>query len=152
MAEQRFRAEIRPTGGSAYIDLPFDVPAEFGTRGRVSVKGSIDGHGFRSSISPRQGRWYLVINREMRAAAGVGPGDVVDVVIDRDDEPRVAVAPDDLAAALAANPEAASRWETMSYSHRTQYLRWIEGAKRPETRRRRIEAAIPMIAEGLRRE
>jgi hypothetical protein len=152
MAAQRFRTEIKPSGGSAYIDLPFDVEKEFQTRGRVSVKGSIAGCEFRSSISPRKGQWYLVINREMRAAAGVEPGQVVDVVIDRDDEPRVIEAPEDLAAAMATVPEAAARWETMSYSHRKQYVRWIEDAKRPETRARRIEAAVPMIAEGLRRE
>jgi hypothetical protein len=72
MAAQRFRAEIKPSGGSAYIDLPFDVEKEFQTRGRVSVKGSIAGCEFRSSISPRKGQWYLVINREMPPRPALG--------------------------------------------------------------------------------
>lgn len=152
MAAQAFRAVVQPEGGSAFIDLDFDVAAEFGTRGRVSVRGTIDGHEFRSSISPRHGRWYLIVNRELRTRSGIEPGDTVDVVIERDDEPREAPAPDDLAVALASAPDAASRWETMSYSHRRQYLRWIESAKRTDTRARRIEQAIPMIARGERRD
>jgi hypothetical protein len=151
VAEQRFRAIIRPEGGSAYIELDFDVAAEFETKGRVSVRGSIDGHPFTTSISPRHGRWYVVVNRQMRQDFGVGPGDEVDVVIDRDDAPRAIAAPPDLEAAIEADDEAARRWAAMSFSHRKQYVSWIEQAKKTETRARRIEQAVPMIAEGARR-
>jgi hypothetical protein len=151
MGEQRFRAEIQPEGGSAYVELPFDVPAEFGTRGRVSLKGTLNGVPFTTSTSPRHGRWYIVINRALRDDAGVGPGDTVDLVVDRDDEPRTIDAPEDLQAALAAAPAALEVWGRMSYSHRKQYVTWVTDAKREETRARRVEQAVPMIAEGRRR-
>lgn len=151
MAEQRFRTVIQAEGGSAYITLDFDVASAFATNGRVSVRGSINGHPYRTSISPRQGRWYMIVNRQMRTEFGVEPGDEVDVVIDRDDVPRTIDAPPDLLAAIHSNARASRRWETMSYSHRKQYVTWIESAKRPDTRARRIEQAVPMIADGVRR-
>ena len=50
--------------------------------------------------------------------------------------------PDDLAAALDANPEAGASYRKLPPSHRREYLEWINDAKRPETRRRRIDKAI----------
>ncbi|MGI9030398.1 MAG: YdeI/OmpD-associated family protein [Ilumatobacteraceae bacterium] len=152
MTAQRFRAEIKPEGGSAYIDLPFDVPAAFGTKGRVSLKGTIDGHEFTTSTGPRHGEWYIVVNRELRQRAGVEPGDVVDVVIDRDDAPRTVEAPEDLAVALADDGAAAQRWATMAYSHRKQYVSWVADAKRPITRSRRVAQSVEMIRRGERRQ
>lgn len=61
-------------------------------------------------------------------------------------------APEDLASALAGAPEASAKWERLSSSHRTEYVSWIEEAKKPETRARRIERALGMIAEGERRQ
>ena len=152
MPEQRFTARVEATGGSAYVDLPFDVPAAFGTNGRVSLKGTINGHPFATSTSPRHGHWYFVVNRQMRSAFGVGPGDTVEVTVDRDDEPRSVEAPADLAAALSGAPDAEARWEAMSYSHRKQYVAWVEEAKRPDTRARRVERSLGMIARGERRQ
>ena len=53
--------------------------------------------------------------------------------------------PDDLAAALDANPEAGAAYRKLPSSHRREYLEWINDAKRPETRRRRIDKAIRML-------
>lgn len=38
-------------------------------------------------------------------------------------------------------------FDAMSYSHRKEYVQWIEGAKKPETRERRIENAREMLHE-----
>jgi len=50
--------------------------------------------------------------------------------------------PDDLAAALAANPKAASGFAAMAPSERKQYLYWVLSAKRPDTRAKRIAALM----------
>ncbi len=57
-------------------------------------------------------------------------------------------APADLLAALAANPAARRHFDAFPPSHRREYIEWIEGAKRPETRARRIETAVAQCAEG----
>lgn len=56
--------------------------------------------------------------------------------------------PGDLAAALKANPTARKAFDAMSPSCRREYANHVAKAKRPETRERRIEKIIPMIAAG----
>lgn len=58
------------------------------------------------------------------------------------------VVPDDLAAALKKNRKAAAAFETFPPSHRREYVEWIVGAKRDETRQRRVATAVSQIAEG----
>ncbi|MCY4369845.1 MAG: YdeI/OmpD-associated family protein [bacterium] len=53
--------------------------------------------------------------------------------------------PDDLAAALESEPVALASYRRLPPSHRHEYLEWIDEAKRPQTRRRRIEKTIRML-------
>jgi uncharacterized protein YdeI (YjbR/CyaY-like superfamily) len=59
--------------------------------------------------------------------------------------------PDDLAAALAANPAAQATYDGFPPSCRRDYLEWVAEAKRPETRAKRVAQAIEWMAEGKRR-
>ena len=59
--------------------------------------------------------------------------------------------PDDLHAALAANPDAAAAFEAFSPGARREYSEWIVDAKQPATRERRIAQAVDWIAEGKKR-
>ena len=63
-------------------------------------------------------------------------------------EPRV---PTDLRKALAANPAAKAQWRDLTPIARRDFISWIDSAKQPETRRRRIERACSMLADGKRR-
>jgi uncharacterized protein YdeI (YjbR/CyaY-like superfamily) len=56
--------------------------------------------------------------------------------------------PADFLAALAAAPEAEQRFGTMPPSHKREYVVWIEGARNPETRARRVAAAVQRILSG----
>lgn len=147
---QRFRVELEMEEGSVAtgFGVPFDVQKVFGTRARVPVRGTINGAPFRTSLFPMGGRHIMVVNQKLRAAAGVGPGQTVAVTLERDDEPRVVTPPADFARALKADEAARATWEKLSYTHRREYAEHIEDAKRPETRQRRIEKSIRMLAEG----
>ena len=59
--------------------------------------------------------------------------------------------PEALAAALAADPQAAASFERMAFTHRREYARWIAEAKRAETRQRRVAQAVEMIRAGKTR-
>lgn len=59
-------------------------------------------------------------------------------------------APADLAEALAKSEAASALWGTMAPSHRKEYVGWIEEAKKAETRARRVEKAIEMMAAGVK--
>jgi Bacteriocin-protection, YdeI or OmpD-Associated/Domain of unknown function (DUF1905) len=130
-----------------HVYLPFDVFEAFGTRARMAVKGEIKGFPFRSSIFPMGGgKFYMVVNREMREGAKVKAGETVEFVMEKDDEPRAIATPPDLLKALSARKSAKAAWDKLSYTHRKEYINAIEEAKKPETRARRIARAIEMIA------
>jgi hypothetical protein len=129
------------------ILIPFSVEKEFGSRARVPVRGTINGFAFRGSVFPMgEGHHYMAVNKELRAGAKAKGGDMVSVVMERDDEPRVITPPADFARAMESNKEASAAWDKLSYTHRKEYAKSIEEAKKPETRARRIEKAIAMLA------
>jgi uncharacterized protein YdeI (YjbR/CyaY-like superfamily) len=64
------------------------------------------------------------------------------------DGSKAATVPDDLAAALAADPAAAEFFATLDRQNRYAILYRVQDAKRPETRARRIETYVAMLARG----
>jgi hypothetical protein len=140
--------EKHETSEATVITVPFDVPATFGTRARVPVRGTINGFPYRSSIVPMGGKFILVVNKQLRAGANAKSGDTVSLTLERDEEPRIITPPDDLARALRADKAAQAAWDKLSYTHKKEHARAIEDAKRPETRVRRIEKAIAQLVEG----
>jgi Bacteriocin-protection, YdeI or OmpD-Associated/Domain of unknown function (DUF1905) len=150
VAAKRFRAVLKPTGRTAtYIEIPFD-PREVFASGRPPVRGTVNGFPFRTTLARRGGAWYMVVNRAVREGARAEAGERVVVEMERDDEPRDVVVPDDVRAALAGDETARAFFDELPYSHRKEYVDWITSAKRDETRRRRIEKAAAMLKEGRR--
>ena len=145
---KRFRALLEKDGSSeaTAITIPFDVEEAFGARTRVPVRGTINGTEFRSSVFLMRGRQFMVVNRQMREAAGVKGGETVSVVMSRDDEPRTVEPPPELARALEGNKAARAAWDRLSYTHRKEYAHAVAEAKRPETRQRRVEKALAELA------
>jgi Bacteriocin-protection, YdeI or OmpD-Associated/Domain of unknown function (DUF1905) len=146
---QRFEAVVQAEGPGVFIEVPLDVPTVFG-RARPAIRGTIAGHPFRSTIAVYGGRYYLPLKRALREAAGVAAGDTVPVELELDETPRTVEPPSDLRAALGADPDAAAAFERLSYTHRREYAEWVAGARRAETRRRRVERALAMLREGRR--
>lgn len=103
---------------------------------------SLNGYTYRSTIAAYGDVFMLPLSAEHRRAAGVQAGDQVEVTIELDEEPRTVAVPDDLAAALAAQPGAAAAFERLSYTLRKEYVRQVESAKAPETRHRRIAGIV----------
>ena len=149
---QEFRARLEaqgPGGAWTYIVLPFSVEKTWGSRALVSVKGSINGFGFRSSVFPAgDGTHTMMVNKAMQQGAGVGQGDTAEFVMEPDTAPRVVEAPPDLQKALSKNAAAKAFWDKCPPSHRKAYLGYIEEAKLAETRARRIEKTIATMAGG----
>jgi hypothetical protein len=148
---KRFRALVkrREGGDVCSIDIPFDVEKTFGARGRVPVRGTLNGAPFRSSAFRMGGDChFMVVNRQMREAAGVRGGETVPVLMERDTEPRTIDPPADFARALKGDKEARAVWDKLSYTHRREHVEHIEEAKKPETRARRIEKSIALLAAG----
>jgi hypothetical protein len=152
-AKKSFRIKLEPCTGSeaARFTVPFDAEKVFGTRARVPVRGTINGHPYRTSIFPKgDGRHYMVVNRETREGAKVKAGDTVNFVMERDEEPRVVTPPPELARALRANKAAKAAWDKLSYTRQKEHARAVEEARRPETRARRTEKAIAELSAGAK--
>lgn len=58
--------------------------------------------------------------------------------------------PDELEAALVADPIARDAFEQLPYAHRKEFVLWVTSAKRAETRERRLEQAVSMLRAGRR--
>ena len=138
-------------GAWTFIRVPFSVEEKFDTRARVSVRGSVNGVEFRSSLMPQGGGTHiLVVNRELRDKAGVDVGDTASFEVALDTEPRVVEVPDELRRALQANHDARNAFDRLSYSHQKEYADFVSEAKRPTTRERRAARSVEMLTEGHR--
>lgn len=151
MTTQRFTATLADSGrgGGHWVELPFDPRVAFG-EARAPVRGTVNGTPIRSRTMIYGGRPYLGLTAAVRAAAGVATGDVVRVVLERDDEPRVVDVPPALAAALAGDAAARATFDALAPTHRREYAEWIAEAKREETRARRVERALVMLRQGTK--
>jgi uncharacterized protein YdeI (YjbR/CyaY-like superfamily) len=96
------------------------------------------------------GRFLIPLSAENRTGAGVATGDQVDVDIALDSGPREVAVPADLAAALAQDEEARASFDGLSYTHRKEWVRWIEEAKKAETRAARLTKTVESLREGKR--
>lgn len=150
MATRRFRATVRLNGRTATgIEVPAEVVEGLGAGRRPKVRATVAGHTYRSSVASMGGTYMLPVSAEQRERAGIAAGDEVDVELEPDTAPREVTVPDDLAAAL--DPEARRFFDGLSYSNKRWYVLWIEGAKRAETRERRVRQAAVMLREGRER-
>jgi hypothetical protein len=148
----RFKAKIegKEAGVVAAITPPVDVPEFFGTRARVPIRGTINGYAFRSSLMPCGGRHMMPVRRTLCQGAGVKPGDIVDVVMERDEEPRTVEAPPVLKKALTKNKTAQANWEKLSFTHKKEMASCIVGAKQEETRARRLAKVMDILNAGTK--
>jgi hypothetical protein len=144
MADVRFEAVVEQEGSGTFVVVPVDVPAVFG-RVRAPVVVTINGHSWRSTLMRYGDRDLLGISRANRAAAGVAVGDAVAVELAADTEPRTVAVPDDLAAALDAAPGARAAFDAQSFSHRREWVEWVDEARRPETRERRVRGVVEQV-------
>lgn len=152
MGEIQFRTQLQARGPAAAVVLADDQVSAVGEGAkRFPVVATVNGYTWRTSVARMGGESLLGLNREVREAAGVVAGDTVDVTIQLDAQPREVDVPDDLAAALSADPKAKEAFDAMAFTHRKEYARWVAEAKRDETRRRRVTQALELIRAGKTR-
>lgn len=144
----KYTTTIVQSGNTTGIDVPSEVMAALGPGRRHFVKVTLGGHTYRSSAVFYQGQFMISLSAENREAAGVAGGDVVDVEVELDTEPRTVQVPPALAQALAADAQAAAFFESLSVSKQKRFTLSIEGAKTDETRQRRLDKAIAALREG----
>jgi len=151
MKRYTFKAKIEAgMGGGAGIAFPYSVEQEFGVRGNVPVKATLDGVSYTGSLmNCGVGPHMLAVLKSTRAKLGKGPGDSIDVVVWKDGEVRKVEVPADFERLMKKEGVLAS-FERLSYTHRKEYCRWIGEAKKEETRQARMEKSVQMLKKGVK--
>ena len=150
--KQSFTAVIQNAGGGgAFVEVPFDVEAEFGSK-KPKVKATIEGVPYRGTLV-RMGTegHLLLILKSIREQLGKTFGDEVKVTVEPDTEPRVIEIPAELKKLFKTEKEAKMVFEKLAYTHQREYVTWINDAKMEETRQNRIVKTIEMLKKGKKR-
>jgi hypothetical protein len=153
MTQRKFRVKLLGQAESevAALKPPFDVVAVFERKGRVPVKGTINDFPFRSSLMNMGDGHMMVVNAQLRAGAKCKAGDTVAVLMELDEDKRTVEVPAYLMKIIDCDPKAREFWPKLSFTHQKEYVREIEGAKRIETRDKRVAAMMNALRKGQRK-
>ncbi|MGO8683461.1 MAG: YdeI/OmpD-associated family protein [Thermoleophilia bacterium] len=138
----KFQARVIPSGNATGVEIPADVvkALAFGPRPLIAI--TINGHTWRSRVALIRGKHLVGISAANRAASGIDEGDVVEVDLKLDTEPRVVPEPADLAMALNEDPEARAAFDRLPYGLKRRHVVAVEEAKTSEVRQRRIARLV----------
>lgn len=144
-----FEAKIEKAdepGNLAYLRVPPEVIAAFGPRKRPPVVVTLNGVTYRTTVSVYGGEFYIGVRNDVREAAKLRVGQIARVKLKADLEPRTIEVPPDLDAALG-RARLREAFAGFAYTHRKEFVVWINGAKRTETRAARIEKTVAATRE-----
>ena len=144
----QYDTTILQIGNNTGIEVPPSVIEALGGGKKPAVIVTIGSFSYRSSVAVMGGKYLISLSAERRAASGLKGGDLIQVDLQLDSTPRGVTMPDDLAAALAAEPEAKAFFDRLSYSNQSRHVLSITDAKTPETRQRRVDKAMEMLRAG----
>ncbi len=131
--------------------MPFDPDEIWGAKARHDVAGTIDGHGVRGPLQKDRDGWILFLGPTWRAQAELNEDKSAEVeIILAPEGPQLENIPSELSEALQNNPDALNFFFSIAPFYRKNYVRWIESARRPETRAARITETVKLLNEGKR--
>jgi len=147
LTTQRFKTTVAKTGTRTFIPIPFDPYKVWGVKQRHHITGSVNDCKIRGSLGSDGKQYFLPLGAAWRRDNGVEAGAKVTVVLSAEGPQSELLAPD-VAAALQAEPAAKAFFESLATFYRSTYIKWIESAKRPETRAARIAEMMRLLKAG----
>lgn len=147
MTTQRFKTTVSKADSRTFIALPFDPNEIWGVKQRHHITGSINGCAVRRSLGSDGNQYVLPLGAAWRRDNGVAAGAEVEVELSPEGPQADALTPD-IGAALESEPEARAFFEALATFYRNGYIRWIEGARRPETRQARVTELLSLLKAG----
>jgi len=136
---------LEPHGPATAIELTEAQVDGLGGGKRAAVVVTIGERSARLRVGAMGGKYLIGMSKAVRAELGVEIGDEIDASIDLDAAEREVDVPADLAAALEAAGVRAA-FDALSFTRRKELARGVEEAKKPETRERRIAAAVGEVS------
>lgn len=147
LSTQRFQTVLMKSGSRIFIPIPFSPNDTWGVKKRHHITGTVNGHRVRGSLGSDGKQYFLPLGAAWRRDCGLGAGDKVEVVLSPEG-PQSENLSSDVAAALDAELQAKAFFESLATFYRNTYIKWIESAKRPETRAARIREMIELLKAG----
>ena len=144
---QLFQATIEKSGAKTIIVLPFNPEEVWGKKQRYYVTGTINSNQYRGPLGYDGFRYFLSLGAAWRRDQGMEAGQKVEVELTPEGPQSDALSPD-ITAALNNNSHARMFFESLATFYRNGYIRWIESARRPETRQVRITQMIGLLKAG----
>jgi hypothetical protein len=141
----KYIATVIASGNATAVGVPAEVKAALGPQARPPISITINGHSWRSRIALMRGQCLVGISAANRAAAGINPGDSVEVQLELDEGPRDVVEPQDLAVALDAIKRARDAFDRLPFGLKRKHVAAIDDAKSPEVRHRRIVRLVTSL-------
>jgi hypothetical protein len=147
LSTQRFKTALMKSGSRVFIPMPFNPNEVSGVKQRHYITGTINGYGVRGSLGSDGKQYFLPLGAAWRRGCGLVAGDQVDVALSPEG-PQSETMSTDVAKALNGEPQAKAFFESLATFYRNTYIKWIESAKRPETRSARIREMIELLKAG----
>ena len=144
MSAQHFKTTITKIGARTFIAPPFNPNEIWGVKGRHYITGTVNGYGVRGSLGSDGKQYFLPLGAVWRRDSGLDAGDTVNVTLSPEG-PQSENLSTDVAEALEAEPQAKAFFESLATFYRNTYIKWIESAKRPETRAACIKEMIGLL-------
>lgn len=130
------------------VELPFDPNVVWGEKPRHHVRGTINGKAFRGPLDRYENT--IVLGPAWCRDNEIAAGEKVKVML-YPEGPQRDDLDEDIATALAAEPEAGAFFDGLAQFYRKGYLKWILSTKRsPAERKRRIGEMIALLKAGVK--
>ena len=151
MKRYKFEAAIqRSTGWGAFVFFPHNTQSEFGIKGRVPVQARLGGIPYTGSLMPRGETFHLLaVPQAIMEQLDKKPGDLLQIDLCRDDEPRTVEVPEEFTKLLRKEKLLAG-FEKLTLTRRKEYRNWITSAKREDTRQRRLAKAVERLRSEVK--
>ena len=147
LSTQHFKTVLMKSGSRIFISIPFNPNEVWGVKQRHYITGTVNGHAVRGSLGSDGKQYFLPLGAAWRRDCGLEAGDKVDVALFPEGPQSENLSPD-VASALDAEPQAKAFFESLATFYRNTYIKWIESAKRAETRGARITEMIELLKAG----
>ena len=145
----KFKTTLLQAGKTATgIKIPPEIVESLGAGKKPPVRITINGYTYRNTVAVMGGAYMVGVSAEHRKGANVKGGDMLEVTIELDTQPREVEIPEAFQKALKKNPIAKKNFDSLSYSKKNGIVILIKDAKTDETKQRRIEKAISNLEEG----
>ena len=147
--QRSFDAIIQREGSFTFVAIPFSPREVWGSRPRFYVAGTISGISVRGTLGALGQEYFLRLGAAWMRDSGIELGANVTVRLSLEG-PHEANIASDIMQALSDNPKAKTFFDGLPTFYRKNFIRWIESAKREETRVKRIKEMVNLLEEGKR--